>query len=319
MHNIKDWMWLAKYRLSVRLGNNPLTHKNGTRRYLTRIGHTKIASFGNDSFAALNAAVRQPRFFIARLGYTEARTFGTFRQYQLGLLKEYPQEWRDHASASSGIFTNDDNGLTVFCETLAENLGYVTHMCVFSTEYEPLLIGHYANRPVLVNARALEHFWSSDSWMSGLRGKKVLVISMFADTIISQYQKRFLLFPSNPSATPSFAKLITFKPEVTYSSEKPKFKNWITTLQYMFEKCMQEDFDVAIVSCGGYGLPLGGMLYRAGKNVIHAGGITQVYFGIYGERYTKPPYDKLINESWVRPGQAEQIHGFKTIENGAYW
>ena len=40
------------------------------------------------------------------------------------------------------------------------------------------------------------------------------------------------------------------------------------------------EFDVAIIGCGAYGLPLAVEAKRMGKQAIHMGGATQVLFGI---------------------------------------
>ena len=46
----------------------------------------------------------------------------------------------------------------------------------------------------------------------------------------------------------------------------------------MYEECKQIDFDVAIIGCGDYGLPLAEKLKSHGKQVIHLGGATQLMF-----------------------------------------
>ncbi len=319
MHDIKDKIWLTFYRGRVRLGYDPRRAKNGKRRLYKRIGFRKVILNPEKSNAILREALTKDRFFVARIGYTEGRTFGFFRQYQLGMDSVFPDELREHAKNSSGIFSTDDEGLSTFCKVFAENMGEVTHLCMFSTEFEPLLVRNYGRKAKLISSGGLEHFRYVPSWMESLRGKKVLVVSMFAETIEKQFKKASSLFPTNPSANPLFASLETVKAEVTYGGETPKYKNWKGTLDHMYEECMAHDFDVAILSCGGYGLPLGGMLFRAGKNVIHSGGITQLYFGIYGNRYENENYNWLFNENWVRPAENERTVSYKSIENGAYW
>ena len=314
-----DLCWLIKYRFLVRLGRDPLKKKNGVRRQYKRIGFKRISSPGAKANQTFRSALACPRFFIARIGYTECRTFGFFRQYECGLLKTFPEERRVLAKELSGIFSNDDHGLSLFCDVFIENLNKVTHLGVFSTEFEPLLISHYCNKNVkLFHASAFEHFNQSPSWMSLLHGKRILVVSPFADSIKTQYEKRDRLF-SDQSSNPLFASLQVVKAEVTFAKNGNRFKDWITTLYNMYERCMECDFDIAIVSCGGYGLPLGGMLYSSGKNVIHAGGIAQLYFGIYGKRYETPHYSPFINEAWVRPSSDERPNGFKSVEDGTYW
>lgn len=314
-----DYLWLVRYRILVRLGHDPLL-KKGKRHRLSRVGLRKVERDGEKANCQIAEAISSGNpFFVARLGYTEARTFGVFRQFQLGLLPEFPEESRKMAVDLSGIFTNDDAGIEVFIDCLLDGLSKVTHLCVFSTEYEPLLIKHYAKKARLLEYVALEHYFFQGSWMKELRGKKVLVVGMFADTVLKQYEKRESLFPGNPDANPIFEKLSVVKTEVTYAKDKPKYKDWKTTLEHMYQECMAMDFDVAIISAGSYGLPLGGMLFSQGKSVIHAGGVGQLYFGIYGNRYTGERYRQLINENWVRPGENERPVDYQAIEGGTYW
>ena len=56
------------------------------------------------------------------------------------------------------------------------------------------------------------------------------------------------------------------------------------------------------------------------KSSIYVGGVLQMYFGIYGERWLKERKDIMklyMNEHWIRP--TVQANGFEKIENGCYW
>ena len=80
------------------------------------------------------------------------------------------------------------------------------------------------------------------------------------------------------------------------------------------------DYDVAIIGCGAYGLPLAAHVKRMGKVGIHIGGATQILFGIKGKRWESiPAVSKLINEHWVKPLPEETPSEFRNMEDGAYW
>ena len=87
----------------------------------------------------------------------------------------------------------------------------------------------------------------------------------------------------------------------------------------MFRECMKMDFDVAILGCGAYGLPLGGLLFNEGKSVIHAGGFCQCYFGVLGHGYDLGDYTPFINEAWVYPSEDEKPKNYMLIDDGKYW
>ena len=86
---------------------------------------------------------------------------------------------------------------------------------------------------------------------------------------------------------------------------------------------MKIDFDIAILGCGAYGMPLAVKLKRAGKQAVHLGGATQLLFGIKGTRWEAKNYPtniaKLFNEYWVRPSASEKVKGREKVEGGCYW
>ena len=85
---------------------------------------------------------------------------------------------------------------------------------------------------------------------------------------------------------------------------------------------IKDTFDVALCSCGGYGNLVCSALFDMGKSAIYVGGVLQMYFGIYGERWLKerPDIMKLyMNEHWSRPKEVEKPSGFESVEDSCYW
>jgi ketopantoate reductase len=78
------------------------------------------------------------------------------------------------------------------------------------------------------------------------------------------------------------------------------------------------DFDIAIIGCGAYGLPLAAHVKRMGKKVVHMGGATQLLFGIKGKRWEDSNF-KFINKYWVRPLEEEKPKDHKKVEDSCYW
>ena len=80
------------------------------------------------------------------------------------------------------------------------------------------------------------------------------------------------------------------------------------------------DFDIALIGCGAYGMPLAAYAKDMGKQAIHLAGWTQVLFGIKGKRWIdNPSVSKYMNEFWVQPLPSEVPNNFKKIEEGCYW
>ena len=91
----------------------------------------------------------------------------------------------------------------------------------------------------------------------------------------------------------------------------------------MYQEAMKTDFDIAIIGCGAYGLPLAAKIKKAGKQAIHLAGATQLMFGIKGKRWEENEafayVRKWFNESWVYPAEEDIIQNANRVENGCYW
>ena len=133
--------------------------------------------------------------------------------------------------------------------------------------------------------RALEPFPYDEPWTMALRGKKVLVVHPFAELIESQYRNRHAIFPEK-KILPD-CELMTVKAVQSSGKTYPEGVNdWFEALDILYNRCMKKDFEVALVSCGSYAVPLAARLKHAGgKKVIVPGGMMQLMFGIKGARW----------------------------------
>lgn len=141
-----------------------------------------------------------------------------------------------------------------------------------------------------------------------------MVIHPFAETIKSQYEKKEHLF-DNKNVLPEFS-LKTIKAVQSIAGTKTEFVDWFEALESMKRQIAETDFDVAIIGCGAYGMPLAAYCKQLGKKAVHLGGATQLLFGIKGKRWDNY---SLYNEYWVRPLESETPLNAKKIESGCYW
>jgi len=74
-------------------------------------------------------------------------------------------------------------------------------MAVFGDSRETLVLSNL--RTTFVQHRALEPFYFASPWSAELKGKRVLVVHPFKDTIEAQYAKRQQLW-ENPNVLPEF-------------------------------------------------------------------------------------------------------------------
>lgn len=136
---------------------------------------------------------------------------------------------------------------------------------------------------VIAPFRALDFYRFDHPFTKALEGKRVLVVHPFVESIRHQYQQRRLLFP-NPDILPDF-ELLTVKAVQTIAGNRdPRFTTWFEALDYMTRECEKLDFDIAILGCGAYGFPLAARIKNMGKIALHMGGVTQILFGVWGNR-----------------------------------
>lgn len=259
-------------------------------------------------------------FLTARFGSGEMRAFLKTREVGMGLRKKIPEQNMDSLCINAGFFPREQELAMEFGREMEQACRYVDLLAVWNS----LPMENYVVDTYLPQARQcflgdIEPFFAENPWTAALRGKKVLVIHPFEDSIRKQYAKRKALF-GEKEILPEFA-LRTLKAVQTIGGEKdPRFATWFEALDYMEEAALEQDFDVAVLGCGAYGFPLAARLKAKGKCAIHMGGVTQILFGIRGSRWdAKQEYRELANDSWCRPGQEEQPRGREQIEGACYW
>lgn len=165
-------------------------------------------------------------------------------------------------------------------------------------------------------------FLWENPWTKYLKGKKVLVVHPFVESIKSQYERRELLF-DNPDVLPEFSALYLIKAvqSIAGNGSNTGFKDWFEALDYMKNEMDKYDYDVALIGCGAYGMDLAAHAKRSDKIAVHMAGWTQMLFGIYGKRWLEdqPQYSKFINKYWIRPNENERPSGIEKVEGGCYW
>jgi hypothetical protein len=184
-----------------------------------------------------------------------------------------------------------------------------------------------------VQLETLYPFFVENPWTRILRGKRVLVVHPFEDTIRQQYERREHLF-ENPNVLPEF-ELITIKAVQSAAGLRPPFKDWFEALKFMEDQISNTEFDICLLGCGAYGMPLAAYVRRIGKKAVHLGGGLQLLFGIKGKRWDNPsygieeykqypglmqkPYSSLYNEHWIRPLESDTPSTAVKLDGAIYW
>ena len=268
---------------------------------------------------------------IARFGSVEMDCLDNYRERRQGVLKRYFRyingdietlDWdkslKQNMQNNAGFFPIDNLCLNMFSEVMLEsmkNLDVLGSWLAKENNFKQEL-AHVKT----VRLLDLEPYYHLNAWTSALKGKKVLVIHPFVDSIQSQYKKRKHIF-KNQEILPKF-ELLTYKPVQSFAGNHKfvKFDTWFDALEKMKKDIEVIDFDVAIIGCGAYGFPLASFVKSIGKKSIHMGGATQILFGVIGKRWEQEyEMSTFFNEHWVRPLKTEVPLNYKTIEKGCYW
>ncbi|NBB31618.1 hypothetical protein [Cellulophaga sp. BC115SP] len=227
----------------------------------------------------------------------------------------------------SGFFPANVDHVERFCEMMVEDMGQLDILGSWLSEEK--YFENYVNAEY-VHLRLLEPFWSQNPWTKILKGKKILVIHPFDQSIKAQYSKRHLLF-QNSDVLPEFGSLSVIKAVQTLGQESSSYIDWFEALDSMKKQIDESDFDICLIGAGAYGFPLAAYVKRIGKKAIHLGGALQLLFGIKGKRWEDPnygvkewgipegSYTSLINEYWVRPMDIEKPITANFVEGACYW
>jgi len=173
------------------------------------------------------------------------------------------------------------------------------------------------NNKLLIEPSALESFRFDNPWTEKLKGKKVLIIHPFKETIDKQLLIKDKIW-ENQNILPD-ATYITYKSIQSIGGSGPH-KDWYESYDVMCKDISQIDFDVALLGCGSYGLPLSNYIKKLGKSAVYIGGGLQLYFGIKGKRWEGDKnITKFYNEYWTRANTNETPASGNMVEGGCYW
>lgn len=314
------------YRGYAYIREKKIQKLKSTKKYadsLSTYAGCKVLTANEANQKLYDLIISNKPFVAGRFGSTEllnmrSSDFGKF------LFGKYDKEFHFNQLCEwSGFFPKDINLLPKFVELMKKSCRDLDMLAVWFHPFEDYYIKNLMKKDISVTHLFDFEPWAGEiHWSSALKGKKVLVIHPFEQTIIEQYKKRELIFPGT-DILPEF-ELQTIKAVQTLAGTKDvRFNTWFDALDFMYEEAMKRDFDIAIIGCGAYGLPLAVKIKQSGKQAIHLAGATQLLFGIKGRRWEENAFfdyvQKQFNKNWVYPSDDDNIVNSKNVEGGCYW
>ena len=183
------------------------------------------------------------------------------------------------------------------------------------------VVERYGAERRAVWARALDAFnyIHAEPWTLALRGKRVLVVSAFAESIREKIPIREKIY--GVDLFPECEISVLLPPQTQGDNPSREFDEELREFLARLD-AVAHTYDVALLSCGGYSNPVCAHLFAQGKSAIYVGGALQMMFGVLGARWLKETPDVVrlyLNEHWSRPKASERPRGFERIEGGCYF
>ena len=278
----------------------------------------RIKGYDDANQIIYNGLISGKPFLVARYGDAELRALVYALECDLGLRSSFPNYIKTAMHRNAGFYPADDAYLLEFGHILWKSSKEVDVFGVWYNLLEDYVIHHCNPNASLVELEGLEPYRSKNPWSRALKGKRVLVVHPFEESIQRQFSVKDKLF-KNSNVLPNF-ELVTYKAIQTNAGGTCEYKTWFDALDKMYKDIRELDFDVAIVGCGAYGLPLAAKIKSLGKQVIHLAGATQILFGIRGARWdARPEMQEYFNEYWIRPSDSERPKDAQSVEGACYW
>ncbi len=231
----------------------------------------------------------------------------------------FPEECLRSLRLNAGFFPDSVDFMKQYAELVLEDIKYIDILGSYIDQEEYLSKELQGIGTINLDGYCAPFCWDNP-WTSLLKGKKVLVVHPFTESIKKQYEKREYLF-DNPEVLPEFENLLLVKAVQSIADNKTGFETWFDALEHMKREIDRLDYDIALIGCGAYGMNLAAHIKRKGKIAIHLAGWTQMLFGIYGKRWVEdqPEYAGFINDNWIRPSDNEKPQNAEKVEGGCYW
>jgi hypothetical protein len=252
---------------------------------------------------------------VGRIGHTEGRIVGE----SLLRFQHFGRLTRKEAHQYSGIFPVVPELLVEFANIYAASIAQADLLGFWQTTHQARLLAERYPEIPLAPLPALEPYLQASPWSAALKNRRVLVVHPFATSILHQFQLNRSRIFSSSQVLPEFD-LQVLAPPQTLAPLTGGYATWLDALDHLVRTVLRHEFDVALLGCGAYGLPLGAAIKDSGKQAIHLGGALQVLFGIRGRRWEKiPAIAALMNDHWVRPSDQETPVSAALVDEGCYW
>lgn len=231
---------------------------------------------------------------------------------------------------NAGIYTknNDEDKIKLWCKKYHECVVKSDYLASFENLYVESQNFYRDNFNIKqIHSRSIEPYYvlldNEIPWTHYLVNKKVLIVNPFVESFKEQIKNGFEIFKDNRKIFLPNQEFVFYKSFQTIAGNNIH-NDWYETFEIMCNDIKKLDFDIALLGCGGYGLPLCNFIKNdLNKSCIYIGGGLQLLFGVMGDRWENNEiWKKIIEDNdckFIRPNVNERCKNLKNIENGCYW
>jgi len=297
----------------------PFTHEEKTKSFLY------LQEF------LLDKMNKNEQFFIGRLSGNETNLCGTVLSG-----KPIPMKLMNEMLLTAGIYMSSIDDIRQFVKLYCIACNNSSIMSIWSggmyKQAKPFYDFLFKINPdkKRICAQALEPYYFMNhvdyKYDNIYKNKKVLIITSHKETTIKQLREQRDVYDK-----PIFDKSSQFhvyKPVQQHCGNNDD-QSWTTHLATMQTELKELNdkthYDIALVSCGGFGMILSEYIYSELKSsVIYVGGCLQLFFGIKGNRWKHDPVIcGFVNEKWTSVLDEDKPPSLKgnskICEGNCYW
>lgn len=281
--------------------------------------------YSNKDFNSIvyNKIISSDPFFICRYGNSEFSTMVISELKQNNVLSHISDSTLKTAKMGPGVFPENEDVYVNFSNFYKKSISEAD----LNAYWGNVIMEEYFLKRILKSGsglfamRALEPFQYKFPWTAALKGKKVLFVSPMSEHLKSQYKKKAFLFENKNILTDFEINCVT-SCQSSGNNIPEGYSDWFDSYEHTLKKCFSVDFDIALLSCGSYAVPIAAEIKKRGKQAIVMGGMMQLMFGIKGQRWeaSRPDIVALYNDNWIRQDIKFRVKDAdKMVDGAAYW
>lgn len=266
-----------------------------------------------------NTVANKSPFFIGRLSGTETRFCGlklSHKPIDGNMITEMRMWSGIHLTcdADANAYVEAFTGAVDSCDKLGVWDGSMYTQAIEFYEYARQKYSHK-----YFPATSLEpyYYFNHPSYRPLFTNKTILVITSHEHTIRQQAINIDAMFPRKIFDNCRF---IVVRAPLQHG-DGCDGRPWTHHFDELKNKIRHLNFDVALVGCGGFGMPICNFIFKEmNASAMYVGGALQLFFGVMGSRWTSNQKIRALrNSSWCWPLDVDKPNGYMTVDRGCYW